>query len=88
MKSVVGQHLAVDGDTLVDLLQMRRRVQAGAHTVGAADGLGHACGGAFAVGAGDMNHAERLLRVAQDVEHQASSGRDPDWWCYAPAGGS
>ena len=67
---VIGQLLAVDGDTLVDLLQMRRRVQAGTHTVGAADGLGHACGGAFAVGTGDMNHAERLLRVAQDVEHQ------------------
>ena len=44
---VVAQRLAVDGDALVDAFQMRRGVQAGAHAVGAADGLRHASRGAF-----------------------------------------
>ena len=67
---VIGKLLAVDSDTLVDLLQMRRGVQAGTHAVRTADGFGHARGGALAVGAGHMNHTERLLRVAQNIEHQ------------------
>ena len=67
---VIGKLLAVDGDTLVDLLQMRRGVQAGTHAVRTADGFGHARGGALAVGAGHMDHTERLLRVAQNIEHQ------------------
>ena len=67
---VVAQRLAVDGDAFVDAFQMRRGVQAGAHAVGAADGLRHAGRGALAVGAGDVDDAERLLRMTQHVEHQ------------------
>ncbi len=66
---VIGKLLAVDGDALVDVLQMRRGVQAGAHAVGTADGLRHAGGGPLAVGAGDVDHAERLLRMPHDVEN-------------------
>ena len=66
---VIAQLLAVNRDALVDALKMRRGVQPGAHAVRPADGLGHACRRAFAVGAGDVDDAERVLRMPQQVEH-------------------
>lgn len=70
---VVGQALPVDGDALAHMLEMRRRVQAGPHAVCPADRLGHARGGSLAVRAGDVDHAERVLRIAEQVEDHLHS---------------
>ena len=72
-KIVVGQALPVDRDALVHMLKVRRCVQSSAHAVCAADCLGHARRRAFAVGAGDVDDAERILRVTKQVEDHLHS---------------
>ena len=66
---IIGQLLAVNGDPLIDLLQMRGRVQAGTHAIRTADRLRHARGGPLAVRASDVDDAEAVLRVAQQIDH-------------------
>ena len=70
---VVGQALPVDDDALAHMLEMRRRVQAGPHAVCPADRFGHACRGSLAVRAGDVDDAERVLRIAEQVEDHPHS---------------
>ena len=67
---VIAQLLPVDGDALVDTFQVRRRIQAGAQPIRPAEGLGHAGGRPLAVRAGDVDHTERVLRMAEHVEHE------------------
>ena len=55
---ILAQLLAVDGDAFGDGFKVRRRVQAGAQAIGAAQRLRHACRAALAVRAGDVDDAE------------------------------
>ncbi len=54
-----------DADAFVDAHQVRRGVQAGAQAGGFQDAGQHGGGGAFAVGAGDVDGAELLVRIAE-----------------------
>ena len=68
-EGLVGHRGAVDADPLRDALQVRRGVAPGPQPVGAQDGLDHPRRGGLAVGAGQVDHRGRVLRVAEQREH-------------------
>ena len=65
---------AVDADPFGDLGQVRARVAAGAQAVGAQPGLDHPGRGGLAVGAGDVDDRERLVRLPQDFHGPVQRG--------------
>ena len=72
---LVGDHLTVDLHTLVEAENEGRGVKAGAIARGAEDGGQHGCRGALAVGAGDVDEFQLVLRVADAVEQLARAGK-------------
>ena len=65
---VVVDRLAVDGDALVDPLEVRARVGADPQALGHQQAGGDLGGRALAVRAGDVDHRVGLLRVAHGVD--------------------
>src|ERR1051326_3268782 len=64
-----GNGPAVDLDALGGLGEMRRSEQAGAAAGGSQSGFDHRAGGAFAIGAGDVDRADAVLGAAERFKH-------------------
>src|ERR1044071_6610286 len=56
-------------DALGGLGEMRRSEQAGAAAGGSQSGFDHRAGGAFAIGAGDVDRADAVLGAAERFKH-------------------
>ena len=67
------QRLAVDPDALAERVQVGAGEQAGAQSGGAQAGFDHRGGGAFALGAGDMDGGASVLRVAHAAQERADA---------------
>ena len=66
---ILGYHLAVDADTLAEVDEVGRSVEAHLEACLLEDGGEEMGDGAFAVGAGDMDGAELALGVAEGGHH-------------------
>ena len=69
-KFLVGNFLAVQANALVDALEVRRSVQAGAQARRAQDRIEHRRCGAFSVRAGDVHRLKLALRLPQVLAKQ------------------
>jgi len=70
-KVVVGDLRASDADTLIGADEVRRRIEAGAEARGCGNGGERGRGGAFAVGAGNEDRPELLVRIAKSRKERA-----------------
>jgi hypothetical protein len=81
------QRVAVEADPLGDRLQVRAGVAAHPKAEAAQDRVDHPRGGGLAVGAGDQDHRDRPLRVAEDVHQVADPIQRRVELGLRPAGG-
>ena len=80
VETLVADRRAVDGDPLGHAHHVRRGEPAGPQPVGAQQRLDHGRRAALAVGAGQVDHRVRLLRVAEQFGQRldpAEAGRHP-----------
>src|ERR1700733_8421845 len=70
---LLGNELAIDLYSLAGIKQVRRRIKAGPETGDAQRGGHHGAGGAFAIGAGDMDEATDFMGAAESGQE----GLDP-----------
>ena len=73
----IRNHLPVDGEALVELVEVRRDIKTGPEARGRQNRLGHDAGRALAVRARDVHITELLLRIAEGV-HEILHTLKPD----------